>query len=239
MSGRLGVNIDHVATLRQLRNTPYPDVLAAALLAQKAGADNITVHLREDRRHIQDDDLEQLKNFIQIPLNVEMAVTTEMLRIAQRIKPAYCCLVPEKRQEITTESGLDVLGGFERVSDVVHRLQGAGIRVSLFVDPVERQIEAAARTGASTIEIHTGAYAEAWGDIAAEEGHLASIRDMASLAVRLGLEVHAGHGLHSGNVQKIVALPQISTLNIGHFIVSRALFVGFEAAVQEMKMFLI
>ena len=235
---RLGVNIDHVATLRQLRGTPYPDPLVAAVLAEKAGADNITLHLREDRRHIQDKDVELLKGLIHIPMNLEMAVTDEMLMIAQRIKPEHCCLVPEKRREITTESGLDVVGEFEAVYAAVQTLQAAGMRVSLFIDPIPQQIEAAYKTGASTIEIHTGPYAEAV-DEQTENQHLDLIQKAAHQADQLGLEVHAGHGLNTADVEKIAAIPSITTLNIGHFIVARAVFIGFEAAVREIKALMI
>lgn len=229
----LGVNIDHVATLRQLRGTVYPDPLAAALLAEKAGADNITLHLREDRRHIQDVDVERLRHLIKIPMNLEMAITEEMLTIAERIKPQKCCLVPEKRKEVTTESGLDVVGHFKYVQTAVKRLQRSGIIVSLFMDPIADQIEAAAKTGCEAIEIHTGAYADATDET--EHQELVAIEAAAKQAKHLGLDVHAGHGLCDVNVKAIAAISEISTLNIGHAIVGRAIFIGFEAAVREMK----
>ena len=229
----LGINIDHIATLRQARGTDYPDPVAAALIAERAGADSITVHLREDRRHIQDRDVEALRRALRTRLNLEMAVTEEMLGIAARIRPSDCCLVPEKREELTTEGGLDVAAQPERIAAACAQLRAAGIRVSLFIDPDARQVEAAVAAGAPAIEIHTGAYSDADDDNhAAEFDRIASA---AAHATRLGLLVHAGHGLHYGNVQPIAEIPEISELNIGHSIVSRAVFDGIGAAVQEMK----
>jgi len=229
----LGVNIDHVATLRQARGTRYPDPVYAALMAEQAGADSITLHLREDRRHIQDHDLIAIRNVIQTRMNLEMAVTEEMLAIASRIGPNDCCLVPEKRNEVTTEGGLDVAGQSAKVLDACRRLTGGGIRVSLFIDPDPRQIEAASHCGAQVVELHTGAYAEATPATQAAELH--RVREAARLAAAAGLTVHAGHGLHYHNVQPIAAVPQIVELNIGHSIISRAVFHGLAAAVTEMK----
>lgn len=229
----LGVNIDHVATLRQARGTDYPDPVAAALIAERAGADSITLHLREDRRHIQDRDVEALRDAIRTRMNLEMAVTDEMLGIAARIRPADCCLVPEKREELTTEGGLDVAGQPEKIADACARLQAAGIRVSLFVDPDPRQFDAAVAAGAPVVEIHTGAYADADDDSRAAE--FDRVAAAAARARELGLIVHAGHGLHYGNVQPIAEIPDISELNIGHSIVARAVFDGIGAAVREMK----
>ena len=229
----LGVNIDHVATLRQARGTTYPDPVAAALIAERAGADSITVHLREDRRHIQDRDVEALRGALRTRLNLEMAVTEEMLAIAARLRPADCCLVPEKREELTTEGGLDVAAQPQRIAAACAQLRSAGIRVSLFIDPDARQVEAAVAAGAPAIEIHTGAYADA-----DDDNHAAEFDRIASAAAHakgLGLLVHAGHGLHYGNVQPIAEIREISELNIGHAIVSRAVFDGIGAAVQEMK----
>ena len=229
----LGVNIDHVATLRQARRARYPDPVHAALAAEQAGADNITLHLREDRRHIQDADVPALAPLLQTRMNLEMALTEEMLAIAERIKPADCCLVPEHRAEVTTEGGLDVLALAGPLRDSCARLAAAGIRVALFIDPDTAQIEAAARTGAPVIELHTGGFCEAAGAAAARE--LERLRSGARLAATLGLEVHAGHGLHYHNVQPVAAIPEITELNIGHAIVARAVFAGLAAAVREMK----
>jgi pyridoxine 5-phosphate synthase len=229
----LGVNIDHVATLRQARGTTYPDPVRAALLAERAGADAITLHLREDRRHIQDRDVEDLRGRLTTRMNLECAVTGEMLDIACRVRPQDVCLVPEKRQEITTEGGLDVAGGFERVREATQRLAAAGVRVSLFIDPDAEQIRAACEAGAPVIEIHTGAYAEHEGAAAAEE--LARIHAAVDAGVRRGLKVNAGHGLHFGNVGAIAAIRDIAELNIGHAIVAEAVFMGWENAVREMK----
>jgi len=231
---KLGVNIDHVASLRQARGTPYPDVLAAARESEAGGADSITVHLREDRRHIQDRDVERLRASLAVKLNLEMAVTAEMLEIATRVQPADCCLVPERREELTTEGGLDVAGQADRVSEACARLGRAGIRVSLFVDPEPRQIEAARDCGAPVIEIHTGRYAEA-ADAAARARELAAIDAAMRLGQSLGLAVNAGHGLHYDNVAAVVALGGIEELNIGHAIIARAMFVGLRQAVAEMK----
>jgi pyridoxine 5-phosphate synthase len=229
----LGVNIDHVATLRQVRRARYPDPVHAALAAEQAGADGITLHLREDRRHIQEADVRVLRGLLQTRMNLEMAVTEEMIGIACDVRPADCCLVPERRAELTTEGGLDAAGQVERVEAAAGRLAAAGIRVALFIDPQPRQIEAAARAGAPVVELHTGAYAEAVGGERAKE--LERLRAAARLAADRGLEVHAGHGLDYHNVQPLAAIPQIVELNIGHAIISRALFVGLAAAVRDMK----
>jgi len=229
----LGVNIDHVATLRQQRHTNYPDPIRAALLAEEAGADLITLHLREDRRHIQDADVFALRGQLRTRMNLECAITEEMLAIACQVKPQDVCLVPERRAELTTEGGLDVIGHFETVSSAIKRLQDAGIRVSLFIDPDARQIDAAARAGAPVIELHTGAYAEAPdGEVASQ---LARVRDGVAVGLRAGLIVNAGHGLHMDNVEPIAALDGIKELNIGHSIVADALFVGWTQAVSQMK----
>ena len=230
---RLGVNIDHVATLRQVRGTSYPRPAEAAVMAEYAGADSITVHLREDRRHIQDDDLTEIQAVLRTHMNLEMAVTEEMLGIATRLKPADVCLVPEKREELTTEGGLDVIGQPDRIQSAVERLTAAGIRVSLFVDADKKQLDAAVSVGAPVVEIHTGAYADAPADAQAQE--LARIVEAAGHASRIGLVVNAGHGLHYGNVAAIARIPQIVELNIGHAIVSRAVFDGLTVAVQRMK----
>ena len=229
----LGVNIDHVATLRQQRHTDYPDPVLAALRAEEAGADLITLHLREDRRHIQDKDVNAIRPRLRTRMNLECAVTPEMLEIACAVKPDDVCLVPEKRTELTTEGGLEVAGALEAVSDAVGLLAEAGIRVSLFIDPDPAQIAAAARAGAPVIELHTGAYAEAEGDAARAE--LARIREAVAEGLRHGLRVNAGHGLHYGNVQPVAALEGISELNIGHAIVARAVFDGWDKAVRDMK----
>lgn len=229
----LGVNVDHVATLRQARRTTYPDPLFAALIAEQAGADSITIHLREDRRHIQDRDVRMCKDALQTRLNLEMAATDEMVRIASEVRPADCCLVPEKRTEVTTEGGLDVVGQQEALKKVCNQLAQAGIRVSLFVDPDAAQLEAAVRVGAPVVELHTGAYAEAVGEHRARE--LKRIETAARHATNLGLTVHAGHGLHYHNVQPIAAIPEIVELNIGHAIVAHAVIHGLATAVAEMK----
>ena len=229
----LGINIDHVATLRQARRARYPDPVHAALLAEQAGADNITLHLREDRRHIQDADVATLAGLLQTRMNLEMANTTEMVAIASRIRPADCCLVPERRAEITTEGGLDVAANAAALRDSCAALAAAGIRVALFIDPDRDQVEASARVGAPVVELHTGQYAEGHGADAARE--LERLRDAARHAAQLGLAVHAGHGLHYQNVQPVAAIPQIVELNIGHAIVARAVFTGLEPAVREMK----
>jgi pyridoxine 5-phosphate synthase len=229
----LGVNIDHVATLRQARGNRYPDPVHAALAAEVAGADSITLHLREDRRHIQDADVRALRPLLQTRMNLEMAVTDEMLAVAVEIRPADCCLVPERRQEITTEGGLDVVASAARVRAAATQLKTAGVRVALFIDPDPQQIEAAAHAGAPVVELHTGAYAGSSGERAATE--LERLRTGARLAASLGLEVHAGHGLNYHNVQPVAALRELTELNIGHALIARALFVGLPAAVREMK----
>jgi len=230
----LGVNIDHVATLRQARGTSYPSPVQAALVAESAGADVITLHLREDRRHIQDRDVELLREALSGRMNLESAITEEMIAIAARLRPHDVCLVPERRSERTTEGGLDVIGQFEAVRGACARLAEAGVRVSLFIAPDEAQIETARRTGAPVIEIHTGTYADAHDD-ATRAHELVRVRTAARYAAELGLHVNAGHGLHYRNVQPIAAIPEIVELNIGHAIVSHALFVGFAEAVREMK----
>jgi pyridoxine 5-phosphate synthase len=229
----LGVNIDHVATLRQARRARYPDPLYAALLAEEAGADSITLHLREDRRHIQDRDVTLMRGALQTRMNLEMAVTDEMVRIAQAVKPQDVCLVPESRQEITTEGGLNIIALAARTQDATAALGGAGIRVSLFIDPEEAQIEAARRAGAPVIELHTGAYAEASGSARARE--FERLRTAAKFAASLGLTVNAGHGLNYHNVEPIAAIPEIVELNIGHSIVARAIIDGLAKAVRDMK----
>lgn len=234
---RLSVNIDHVATLRNARGGDFPCPVAAARTAMEAGADGITLHLREDRRHIRDRDLERVAAEVETRLNLEMAATGEMVGIAARLRPPACCLVPEKRQELTTEGGLDVLGAEAAVTDAVTQLAEAGIRVSLFIDPDARQIEAAARAGAPVIELHTGAYAEAEG--AAAQAELERIRAAIAVGVGLGLRVNAGHGLHYGNVKPVAALPGLSELNIGHAIVAQAVFDGWEKAIRDMKALMI
>ncbi|HID8503913.1 pyridoxine 5'-phosphate synthase [Proteus mirabilis] len=230
----LGVNIDHIATLRNARGTTYPDPVQAAFIAEQAGADGITIHLREDRRHITDRDLMLISQTVQTRLNLEMAVTEEMIEIACQTQPDFCCLVPEKRQEVTTEGGLDVVGNEEKVADAIKRLSLAGIKVSLFIDPDHEQINAADRVGAPFIEIHTGAYADAE-DEQAQEKEFVRIRDAVTYAASKGLKVNAGHGLHYHNVQRIAALPELYELNIGHAIIGRAVFSGLAPAVEEMK----
>jgi pyridoxine 5-phosphate synthase len=229
----LGVNVDHVATLRQARGTRYPDPLFAALIAEKAGADSITVHLREDRRHIQDRDVRVCKEALQTRVNLEMAATEEMVRIACDVAPSDCCLVPERRAEITTEGGLDVAGQRAALEPMIKTLAAAGIRVSLFIDPDEKQIDAAKEVGAPVVELHTGAYADAHGAEQAKE--LERVRRAARHAAARGLTVHAGHGLNYHNVGAIAAIPEIVELNIGHAIVARAVIDGMAAAVAEMK----
>ncbi len=230
----LGVNVDHVATLRQARGTEYPDPVAAALLAETAGADSITVHLREDRRHIQDHDVRRLQDVMKTRMNLEMAVTDEMLGIACEVGPADVCLVPEKREELTTEGGLDVIGGFDRVLAACQRLESENIRASLFVDPDLKQLDACVKAGAPVVELHTGCYADAETD-AEREQELVRIQLAAAHAHDIGLRVHAGHGLHYENVQPIALIPQIVELNIGHSIVARAVIAGLEPAVSDMK----
>jgi pyridoxine 5-phosphate synthase len=230
----LGVNIDHIATLRQARGTRYPDPIQAAIAAESAGADSITLHLREDRRHIQERDVRMLRDILQTRMNLEMAVTDEMLEIALQLNPEDCCLVPERREELTTEGGLDVAGQLPRIRDACKRLAEAGIRVSLFIDADPDQIDAAAASGAPCIEIHTGHFADAAPGLAQTE-ELARIVEAVRLGEQAGLTVHAGHGLHYHNVQKIAAISGIRELNIGHAIIARALFAGLESAVAEMK----
>ncbi|MCC2595501.1 pyridoxine 5'-phosphate synthase [Pusillimonas sp. MFBS29] len=231
---QLGVNIDHVATLRQQRHTSYPDPIQAALRAEDAGADAITLHLREDRRHIQDADVYAMRPVLRTRMNLECAITPEMLTIACKVQPHDVCLVPEKRSELTTEGGLDVRGQFPLVKGAVTQLQDAGIRVSLFIDPEAEQIDAAFQAGATVIELHTGGYSDA-ADEAAVEFELARLRAGVAQGLRHGMRVNAGHGLHYENVQAIVAIPGISELNIGHAIVARAVFDGWEKAVRDMK----
>jgi pyridoxine 5-phosphate synthase len=229
----LGVNIDHVATLRQARRARYPDPIHAALLAEEAGADSITLHLREDRRHIQDRDVTLMREALQTRMNLEMAVTDEMLRIALKVLPQDCCLVPESRQEVTTEGGLNVLGQSARVGEAVKTLGGAGIRVSLFIDPDPAQIEASQRAGAPVIELHTGAYADSAGAARARE--FERLCAAAKFAARLGLVVNAGHGLNYHNVEPIAAIAEIVELNIGHSIIARSIVDGLAKAVRDMK----
>ncbi len=229
----LGLNIDHIATLRQVRRARFPDPVHAALRAETAGADNITLHLREDRRHIQLEDVRALKERLQTRMNLEMAVTEEMLEIAGEVRPADCCLVPERRAELTTEGGLDAAGQRPRLHEAVARLAAGGIRVALFIDPDPRQIEAAAQIGAPVVELHTGAYAEAAGARRATE--LERLRSGARIAAQVGLEVHAGHGLDYQNVQPVAAIEPIVELNIGHAIIARAVFDGLARAVRDMK----
>ncbi len=234
----LGVNIDHVATLRQQRLTTYPDPLQAALRAEDAGADLITLHLREDRRHIQDADVRAIRPALRTRMNLECAITPDMLEIACDIRPQDVCLVPENRRELTTEGGLDVLGHYEEVASAVARLHDAGIRVSLFIDPEANQIAAAARAGARVIELHTGAYADA-PDVETRGAQLERLRTAIATGVGEGLRVNAGHGLHYDNVEPIAALPGISELNIGHAIVAQAVFDGWEPAIRRMKALMI
>jgi pyridoxine 5-phosphate synthase len=230
---RLGVNIDHVATIRNARGGDHPDPVKAALLAAEAGADGITAHLREDRRHIRDEDIAALRARLSIPLNLEMAATEEMLEIALRHRPHAACIVPEKREERTTEGGLDAAGQDNHLHPFVARLSEAGIRVSLFIEPDPRQVEAAIRLGAPVVEFHTGRYAHLDGEARAAE--LRRIADAAALAAKNGIEPHAGHGLTFDNVQPIAAIPQVRELNIGHFLVGEAIFTGLEASVRRMR----
>lgn len=231
---RLGVNIDHVATIRQARRTRYPEPLQAALIAEQAGADGITAHLREDRRHIQDRDIRLLKEAIHSRLNLEMAVTPDMIKFAREIIPQACCLVPERREELTTEGGLDVKRYFEPVKSACTELASVGCQVSLFIDPDIEQIDAALKTGAPVIELHTGCYAGA-GAGAEKDAELERLRQAAAYADSAGLKVHAGHGIDYHNVARISRIPQIVELNIGHSIIARALITGLDAAVRDMK----
>ena len=230
----LGVNIDHIATLRQTRGTLYPEPVQAALVAEQAGADGITAHLREDRRHIQDRDIFLLKDMLHTRLNMEMAVTDEMVGIAVKVQPYACCLVPEKREELTTEGGLDVTGNLNRMQWACDKLRGAGVEVSLFIDPDEAQIDAAVKAGAPVVELHTGCYAEAKHP-AQQTEELARIRKAAHYAHNAGLQVNAGHGLNFYNVEAICAIPEIIELNIGHAIIAQALFSGLTQTVKDLK----
>lgn len=230
---RLGVNIDHVATVRNARGAGYPDPVRAALLAAEAGADGITAHLREDRRHITDADIARLSAELPVPLNLEMAATDEMLAIALRHRPHAACIVPEKREELTTEGGLDAAGQFSRLAPMVAALGDASVRVSLFIEPDPRQIDAAIRLRAPVVELHTGKYAELSGEAQAEE--LRRLSDAAALAAKNGIEVHAGHGLTYDNVAAVAAIPQVRELNIGHFLIGEAIFVGLAESVRKMR----
>lgn len=230
----LGVNIDHVATLRQARFTPYPDLIEAAKICEKAGADGITVHLREDRRHIQDRDVYSLRKIVSTKLNLEMAATGQIVEIALRVVPDEVCIVPEKRRELTTEGGLDVWGQRRRLAGVVRRLQKKGILVSLFVNPEPRQVRAAKEVGANCVELHTGTYAEAKGETR-QLKELRKLKQAGRLAVEMGLRLNAGHGLNYQNVRPVARIPGIEDLNIGHSIISRSVFVGLAQAVREMK----
>ncbi|GAA3999816.1 pyridoxine 5'-phosphate synthase [Sphingomonas humi] len=230
---RLGVNIDHVATIRNARGGDFPDPVRAAHAAEAAGAQGITAHLREDRRHIRDDDLVRLKNEIALPLNLEMAATEEMLRIALATRPHAACIVPEKREERTTEGGLDAHGQQAKLARFCQELGAAGIRVSLFIEPEPNQIEAAMRLGAPVIELHTGRYAHLPED--GREAELKRLADAAALAAKNGIEPHAGHGLTFANVVPIAAIPQVAELNIGHFLIGEAIFVGLEASIRRMR----
>lgn len=229
----LGVNIDHVATIRQARRGDEPDPLRAALLAEEYGADAITVHVREDRRHMQDDDVRRIRPQISTRMNFECAVVEEMICLAEEIKPQDICFVPERREEVTTEGGLDVIGGFHLIAPAVSRLKSQGMRISLFIDPDLNQIEAALKCGADAIELHTGSYAHARG--VEVEAELARIRQAANFAAAEGLRVNAGHGLNYDNVSPVAAIETISELNIGHSIVANAVFMGWEAAIKQMK----
>lgn len=230
----LGVNIDHIATLRNARGGLEPNLIQAALICEKAGADGITVHLREDRRHTRDNDVKELKNILKTRLNLEMALTDEMHKIALDVLPENVCLVPEKREEVTTEGGLEVASRIEFVKEFVMSLVEAGIIVSLFIDPDKEQVEAAAKTGAQFIELHTGKYSEAYGT-ANEEMEFNNLKEAAALASKLGLKVNAGHGLTYENVHKMHKIPELIELNIGHNIIARAVFVGLQQAVKDMK----
>jgi pyridoxine 5-phosphate synthase len=235
---RLGVNIDHVATIRNARGGRHPDPVRAALLAAEAGADGITAHLREDRRHISDEDIARLSREIALPLNLEMAATEEMLAIAVRHRPHAACIVPEKREEVTTEGGLDVRRGYDRLVPMVAALKEAGIRVSLFIEPNREDLDAARRLGAPVVELHTGAFCEAWGKNPAApdaQRELLRLQDAAAHAAAIGLECHAGHGIGFDSVAPVAAIPTIVELNIGHFLVGEAIFIGFAAAIREMR----
>lgn len=235
---KLGLNIDHVATLRQVRGARYPNLVRAALICEEAGADAITLHLREDRRHIQDADVDILRGMLQTRMNLECAVTDEMISNAVRLKPHDICLVPERREELTTEGGLDVVRYFDSVKAATERCAEAGIRVSLFIDPEDKQIDAARRIGAPVIELHTGKYADA-DSVPARDHELQRLHAAAAHAHALGLQVNAGHGLNYHNVQPVVAIPHLAELNIGHAIIAESLFIGLDAAVRRMKALLL
>jgi pyridoxine 5-phosphate synthase len=230
---RLGVNIDHVATIRNARGGDHPDPVRAAEIVARCGGDGITAHLREDRRHIRDDDLRRIQDATDLPLNLEMAATEEMLAIALAHRPHAACIVPEKREEVTTEGGLDAAGQHNRLQPIVSRLADAGIRVSLFIEASERQLDAALQLGAPVVEFHTGEYAHATGDQVPVE--LKRVADMAALAAKNGIEPHAGHGLTYANVQPIAAIPQLAELNIGHYLIGEAIFVGLDQSVTRMR----
>ncbi len=230
---RLGVNIDHVATVREARGSAYPDPVRAAKLAEAAGADGITAHLREDRRHISDADIERLSRELHIPLNLEMAATDEMLAIALNAKPHAACIVPEKREERTTEGGIDSVGQHNRLAPLVRQLGAARIRVSMFIEPDKQQLDASRSLGAPVVELHTGAYCDATG--AEQERLLEKLREAAAYGDSLGLEIHAGHGLTFANVKPVAAIPEIRELNIGHFLVGEAIFVGLENSIRRMR----
>jgi pyridoxine 5-phosphate synthase len=230
---KLGVNIDHVATIRQARGTDYPDLLEAAHCCEAAGADGVTIHLREDRRHIQDADVWRLRRECRLPINLEMANAPSIIRIALAVKPAEVCLVPERRQELTTEGGLDVLGQFDSMRRTVARLREAGIVVSIFIEPSERQLAAAAQLGAPVVELHTGAYANERGQ--RQQRELRRLQRAADFAHGLGLQVNAGHGINTDNIGGILRLPWLDTLNIGHSIVARGIFCGLTKAIREMR----
>ena len=230
---RLGVNIDHVATVRNARGGDNPDPVRAALLAEAAGADGITAHFREDRRHIRDEDIAALKRELKIPLNLEMAAAEEMLAIALKHKPHACCIVPEKREERTTEGGIDCIGQHNRLRPIVAALVDAGIRVSMFIEPDRKQVDAARALGAPVVELHTGAYAHGMGDARAKI--LKHVHHAAEFGADMGLEIHAGHGLTFDNVKDIAALPHIKELNIGHFLVGEAIFIGLENSIRRMR----
>ena len=230
---RLGVNIDHVATVRNARGGFHPDPVRAALLAEKAGADGITAHLREDRRHIQDSDIERLMDEIKIPLNFEMAATEEMLSFATRLKPASSCIVPEKREELTTEGGLDVVGSYNHLEGYIAKLKEAGVSVSLFIDPDINQIKASKELGADKIELHTGSYVDAHGEL--RKAELERLRIGAKYSGDISLEVHAGHGLNYETVEAVAAIPEFTEFNIGHFLIGEAIFCGLEVAIEKMR----
>ncbi|WND01980.1 pyridoxine 5'-phosphate synthase [Temperatibacter marinus] len=233
---RLGVNIDHVATVRNARGIDHPHPVRAAEIAQAAGADGITAHLREDRRHIRDDDIERLMEILTVPLNLEMAATEEMLKIALRHKPHAVCIVPEKREELTTEGGLDVVGQVARLHPYVQQLKANGSRVSLFIDPDKKQIDAAVELDAPVVELHTGSYCDLTGDARAKE--LDKIQEASAYGHSLGIEVHAGHGLSYETVTDIAAIPELMELNIGHFLIGEAIFIGLDKSIKEMRRYM-